>query len=106
MSEETPKITTILKEKDPKRVEGQLNKERKLHKEQQMEIDNNSRTVNYSLILNVIGVAVVVASLYYGSSTSATSSVVNKNKKLQVENKDPEPLQVKLLPAPLLDTLE
>ena len=43
MSEETPKITTILKEKDPNRVEAgkrlaQLNKERKLHKEQEEHI--------------------------------------------------------------------
>ena len=56
MSEETPKITTILKEKDPKRVEAgkrlaQLNKERKLHKEQQMEIDENKSYINYGLIL-------------------------------------------------------
>ena len=74
MSEETPKITTILKEKDSKRVEAgkrlaQLNKERKLHKEQQEEIESNtsysSSTVNYHLILNVIGVAAAVVSLYY-----------------------------------------
>ena len=59
MSEETPKITTILKEKDPKRVEAgkrlaALNKERKLHREQQEDINENKININYSLILNVI----------------------------------------------------
>ena len=62
MSEENsradPKITGIKKEKDPKCVEAgkclaQLNKERKIHKEQG-EIDNNKTAVNYSLILNAI----------------------------------------------------
>ena len=69
---ETPKITTTLKEKDPKRVEtgkhlAQLDKERKLHKEQQMEIDENKGYINYGLILNFVGVAVAVVSLYYAS---------------------------------------
>ena len=110
MSKETPKITTILKEKDRNRVEpgkrlAQLNKERKLHKEQQVEIDDNSRTVNYSLFLNVIGVTAAVVRLYYVRkefNSSFASSVVKNNKTPQVESKDPESLQVK----PLLDTLQ
>ena len=113
MSEETPKITTILKEKDPKRVEAgkrlaALNKERKLHREQQEEIKENTININYSLILNIIGVTAAVVSLYYVRkefnrqlSCSADSEAVRKNKIPQVENKDQEPLQVKPL-----DTLE
>ena len=72
MSEENsradPKITAVKKEKDPKRVEAgkrlaQLNKERKIHKEQQGEIDDNKISINYGLILNAIGVTVTVMSL-------------------------------------------
>ena len=103
MSEETPKITSILKEKDPKHVEAvkrltQLNKERKLHREGEEDIKENTININYSLTLNVIGVAAAVVSLYYVReefNSSAASSVVKKNKTPQVENKDPEPLQVK-----------
>ena len=82
MSEETPKITTFKKEKDPKRVEArkrlaQLNKERKLHNEQQIEIDENSLAVNYGLILDVIGVAVAVVSLYYVSKKASVTMISN-----------------------------
>ena len=107
---ETPKITTILKEKDPKRVEAgkrlaQLNKERKLHKEQQDEIKSNSSAVsciNYSLILNVIGVAAAVVSLYY------VRKEFEKKKEPQVEpvnipSNDNKPQKVT---APQLDSLE
>ena len=53
---------------------AQLNKERKLYKEQQMEIDNNSRTVNDSLILNVIRIVVAIASMYYVSKEPSSSA--------------------------------
>ena len=113
MSEETPKITTISKEKDHKRVEAgkrlaASNKERKLHKEQQEDINENKININYSLILNVIGVTAAVVSLYYVRkefnrqlSCSAASEAAIEAKTPQVENKDPESLQVKPL-----DTLE
>ena len=95
MTEETPKITTILKEKDPKHVEAgkrlaQLNKERKLHTEQQEDIKENTININYSPILNVIGVAAAVVSLYYVRkefNSSAGSSVVKNNKTPQVRIK-------------------
>ena len=68
MSKENPKIATVKKEKDPKTVEAglrltQLNKERKLHKEQQEDTNENKSNIDSSLILNVIGVTVAVASL-------------------------------------------
>ena len=110
MSEETPKTTTILKEKDPKRVEAgkrlaQLNKERKLHRERKEYINENKININYSLILKVIGVTAAVVSLY-NVRKEFNSSAVKKNKTPKVETKDPEPLQVKPLTVPLLDTLE
>ena len=69
-----------------------------------MEIDNNSRTVTYSLILNVIGVAVTVVSLYYTSkkpSSSADETVIS-NDKPQVAAK----LVKEEKPLKVLDTLE
>ena len=100
MSEETPKITTVQKEKDSKRVEtgkrlAQLNKERKLHKEQQEDINENKSNINYSLILNVIGVTVAVASLYYA------------RKKSNNEKKEVKIIEVpRDKPKKFLDTLE
>ena len=89
MSEKTPKITTVNKDKDPKRVEAgkrlaQLNKERKLQKEQQIQIEENVSNINYSLILNVIGVAVAVASLYYASRKPPSPPKIVEEKPLKV----------------------
>ena len=109
MSEETAKITTILKEKAPKTVEAgkrlaQLNKERKLHKEQQIEIDenksNSSSAVDYSLILNVIGVTVAVVSLYYVRKKCNKKVISNDKPQVVKEEKPPSPA------SPLLDSLE
>ena len=110
---ETPKITTILKEKDPKCAEtgkrlAQLNKERKLRKEQQMEIDENKSYINYGLILNFVGVAVAVVSLYYASkkpSSSADVTVIS-NDKPQVAAKLANKLVKEEKRQKVLDTLE
>ena len=116
MSEETPKITTILKEKDPKRVEAgkclaALNKERKPHKEQKEDINENKININYSLILNVIGVTAAVVSLYYVRkefnrqlSCSAAREAV-KEEKPQMEP-SPTKEQLSCKPQKVLDTLE
>ena len=84
-------------------ITRQLNKERKLNiltaKEQQIEIEENSLSVNYSLILNVVGVAVAVASLYYAIRKSSSS--VNPPKV-----KEEKPAVKEKVTALLLDSLE
>ena len=73
MSEETPKITTTKKEKDPKRVEAgkrlaaisKAAKERKLREKIESENSNNDFNINYGLVFGFIATAVAITSLYY-----------------------------------------
>ena len=94
MSEETPKITTVNKEKDPRHVEAgkrlaALNKETKIHKEQQEDINDNKTFVNYGLILNVIGVLTAVVSLYYVRK-ECNSSAVKMEQPKNVKEEQPK----------------
>ena len=80
MSEETPKITAVNKEKDPNHVEAgkrlaELNRERNKKKKEhsiRKESSNDNGSFNYGLIVNTIGVAISLISLYY---------LINSNKK-------------------------
>ena len=71
MSEETPKITTVKKEKDPKRVEAgkrlaAISKEARERKmRERLEQESGGWGVSYGLILGSIGVLAAVGSLYY-----------------------------------------
>ena len=96
MSEETPKTTAVKKEKDPKRVEAgkrlaEFNRERKMNSKNETETPQNN--ISYGLIINVIGIAVSLFSLYY---------VMNNKKESQMEHKNPETCEVK--PQKVLDS--
>ena len=84
-----------------------LNKERKIHKEQQEDIDDNKIAINYSLILNVIGVTAPVVSLYYVKK----AAVKKEQLSCQPKNVKEEQLNCQLKvkeekPQKVLDTLE
>ena len=71
MSEETPKITTVKKKKDPKRVEAgkrlaAISKEARERKmRERLEQESGGWGVSFGLILGSIGVLAAVGSLYY-----------------------------------------
>ena len=75
--ENTPKITAVKKEKDPKRVEAgkrfaaisKSAKEKKMSEKMESEQNNSSMggfgDINHGLVFGFIGTAVVIVSLYY-----------------------------------------
>ena len=67
-----------------------------------MEIDENKSYINYGLILNFVGVAVAVVSLYYASKKPSSSA----DDKPQVADKLAAKLVKEEKPQKVLDTLE
>ena len=74
MSEETPKITTVKKEKDPKRVEPgkrlaaiskaakQRKMRNKIESENKQENGSSDCSINYGIVIGILGTAVSIGS--------------------------------------------
>ena len=117
MSEETPKITTVKKEKDPKRVEAgkrlaaisKAAKERKMcnkiESENKQENAGFDYNINYGLVFGILGTAAAICSLYYTREEYKRETV-----KHETTRKEPEPKDVKKTdyrpPENNLDNLE
>ena len=105
MREETPKITIVKKEKDPKKVEAgkrlaaisKSTKERKIRKK--MESGNKQENgsgdigINYGLLFGFLGTAVAIGSLYY-----TRKDYEREAKKLETikEEAEPEPKNIEI----------
>ena len=102
MSEETPKITTTKKEKDPKRLEAgkrlaaisKATKQRKMcekiESENKQENGSGDYSINYGLVFRILGTVAAIGSLYYTREEYKRDTV-----KQETTRKEPEIKHVK-----------
>ena len=103
MSEESPKITAIKKEKDPKRVEAgkrsaaisKAAKERKMRNkiesENKQENGSGDYSINYGIVFGILGTAAATGSLYYTREEYKRDTI-----KQETTREEPEPKHVEI----------